>query len=70
MSRPIYEVRQLVKTVRVSRLETIASTEFERVATQEYERLKAGHPAEYFELVRVTHDEQCLDFTPIKEEPK
>lgn len=55
-----YEVRQFVRSVRGNRLETVFETDFERVAECSYADLVKAHPAEYFELVRVHHTEDCL----------
>jgi len=59
-----FEIRQFVRTTRKGWLEVVSETEIERLAVQEYERMKAENPGEYFELVRITHDEDCMAFTP------
>ncbi len=63
-----YEVRQLVSCVRRRWLEVIYEGGIERLVRMEYDRCKVAHPDAYFELVRVTHDEECLDFTPMRDE--
>jgi len=55
-----YEVRQLVSSIRKRWLETVAEAPASRVMEAEFRRLHAEHPDEYFELVRVAHDEHCL----------
>lgn len=63
-----YEIRQQVGTVKSKWLEVInkgrTSEAIERIAKKEYQALVKGHPKEYFELVKVTRDEECLAFTP------
>ena len=60
-----YEIRQQVRTVVMSRLEPIDSfgADYVRAARNAYERLRATYPSEYFELVKVTVEEECLDHT-------
>ncbi len=61
---PKYEVRQQVRTVNKRWLETVSSTTVERVAMDDYHRLIRENPNDYFEIVKVTHEEDCLAFTP------
>ena len=55
-----FEIRQLVKTAKRNRLETIADTGIERTARFDYEAFCRSHPNDYFELVRIEHTENCL----------
>jgi len=58
-----FEIRQQVKTVEKSWLETIHSSQSHRVLKMTYDNLVKNNPNEYFELVKVVHDEICLEFT-------
>jgi hypothetical protein len=49
-------------------METVYSIGVERMARLEFDRLKRGFPAEYFELVKIEHNEECLEFTPVNVE--
>lgn len=55
-----WEVRQQVKTSKKSWLESVYSSEYARPAEHAYFGLCRENPDDYFELVRVTHDEECL----------
>jgi len=58
-----FELRQLVKRIDKNRLEMIFDTPCLRTAQIGYESACKDHPGEYFELVRVRLDEECLDYT-------
>lgn len=58
-----FEVRQQVRTVLQSRLEVVFQSPYERAARISYESLVSGHPGQYFELIAVVHEEECLAFT-------
>jgi len=62
-----YEIRQQVGTVNKKWLEVVDRPRSDRLARLDYERMVAANPQDYFELVKVTHTEQCLAFTPIKD---
>ena len=59
-----YEIKQLVKTVKGSRLEVIEKYTWpnsgERLARQSYADLVRDNPDEHFVLVKVQHAEECL----------
>lgn len=55
-----YVVRQLVKCVTGNKLVDVSDRPFERPARIDYDYFCAQHPDEYFELVRVRTDEECL----------
>jgi len=59
-----FEIRQQVKTVGRSWLETIYKEQSLRMLEMLYEGLVKNNPDEYFELVQVTHNEKCLAYTP------
>jgi len=59
-----FEIRQQVKTVGRSWLETIYKEQSLRMLEMIYEGLVKNNPDEYFELVQVTHNEKCLAYTP------
>jgi len=59
-----YKIIQHVKTVNKGWHEIVFSTPIERIAGREFNELKAEHPGEYFELIKVEHKETCLAFTP------
>ena len=58
-----FEIRQRVGTVHKRWMEVVVEGMVERVARLTYERLAEDYPTEYFELVRVISDEECLAFT-------
>lgn len=58
--RTTFEVRQLVRSANGNRLERVYESTFERVAGASYDSFVRDHPSEYFELVRVRHDEECM----------
>ncbi len=58
-----YEIRQRVDTVNKGWLETIYKSESERVAKEAFDETQRDHPEAYFELIKVTHNEDCLNFT-------
>ena len=64
MATTKFEVRQQVRTVNKRWLETVFSSTSERVAMYSYHRLVAENPHDYFEIVNVTIEEDCLAFTP------
>lgn len=55
-----YVVRQLVKCVAGNKLVDVSDSQFERPARMDYDNFSNQHPSEYFELVRVRMDEECL----------
>ena len=55
-----YEVRQLVRTAKGNRLETIAETTIPRAPRAGYETFCHDYPDKYFELVMVERTEECL----------
>lgn len=58
-----FEIRQQVKTVEKRWLETIhKSTSFNSMKPT-YDRLVKENPDDYFEFIKVTHNEECLHFT-------
>lgn len=59
--RTTYEVRQLVRSANGNHLERVYESQFERVAGVSYDSFVLAHPSEYFELVRVRHDEECME---------
>jgi hypothetical protein len=61
-----YEVRQYVKSVVSSWFVVVFESEIERIASNSYAEYKDANPCEYFELIRVDHEEECLAFTPKK----
>jgi hypothetical protein len=58
-----YEIRQRVDTIYKGWLETIYKSESERVAKIAFDEIRRDHPDAYVELIKVTHNEECLDFT-------
>ena len=56
-----FEIRQFVKRVSGGTLEAVYTSTYERSARMTFSRLREDHPSDYFELVRVEHDEQCLE---------
>lgn len=62
----VFQIKQQVCTVNKCWLEVIATSQFERTARMDYEGLVKEYPEKYFELVKVTTIEECLDFTPNK----
>ena len=58
-----YEVRQYIKTVVKAWFVVVFESEVERIAANAYAECKEANPAEYFELIRVDHEEECLAFT-------
>ncbi len=64
MDKIKYEVRQLVGNIKGKRLEVVYTTEVERVAKMSYKGVVEENPDEYFELIKVEHKEECLEFTP------
>ncbi|MBW2644573.1 MAG: hypothetical protein JRE23_00085 [Deltaproteobacteria bacterium] len=59
-----FEVRQQIKSVDKSWLQVIFESSIERPARMSYLKLVDDYPEEYFELVKVEHKEECLEFTP------
>ena len=59
-----YEIRQQVKTVEKRWLETIHKSLSFNGMKPTYDRLIKENPEDYFELIKVTHNEECLHFTP------
>lgn len=60
----LFKIRQQVRTVNKAWNEEIFSYFYERPARDCYDRLIKDHPNEYFELVKVVTEEECLAFTP------
>lgn len=63
-TRITFEIRQLVRSARGQWLEVIERPPNERLGFVSYEHLTMLHPEDYFELVKVIRDEECLEFTP------
>ena len=63
-----FEIRQRVSTVKTNRFEVVESwnQDGERVARNWFRELKENHPDAYLELVKVTHNEECLEFTAFR----
>lgn len=58
-----YQVKQFVRTVHKGWYETIYSSPVERIARRFFDETKEEYPDEHFELVKVNHREESLDFT-------
>lgn len=58
-----YQILQLVKSARRNWMEQVYKTTIERYATREFEILEQEYPNEYFELIKIEHNETCLVFT-------
>jgi hypothetical protein len=57
-----YKILQTVKNVVKTKQEVVYTGKTERPARYEFNRLCKEYPTEYFELVRVSHEELCLDY--------
>ena len=57
-----YEIRALIPVVGGKRMEKVAERTSERAARLCYQEMAESNPF-YFELVKVTRDEDCLEFT-------
>ena len=62
----LFEVRQQLRTVNRRWLETVYSNTSERVARGTYDSFVKENPQDYFELVKVERNEECLAFTKIE----
>ena len=58
-----YEIRQRVDTINKGWLEPIYKSESERQAKIAFDEIQRDHPGAYVELIKVTHTEDCLNFT-------
>jgi len=58
-----YEIRQRVDTVNKGWLETIYKSDSERITKIAFDEIQRDHPDAYFELIKVTHNADCLNFT-------
>ena len=58
-----YKITQLVKNAYCNRAEVIYETAVERYARTEFKRLKDNWPDEHFELFKVVHEEECLEWS-------
>ena len=58
-----FEIKQRVDTCNKAWLETVYRTESERVAKLSFDEIQRDNPDSYFELIKITHEEQCLKFT-------
>ena len=67
-TEPKYEIRQMVHTIQKRWLEVVSVASADYIAKMDYERLVAEHPNVYFELVKITHKEECLAFTPLTDD--
>jgi len=63
-----YEIRQTVNAVNSKMFIVVESYnhDYESWARQEYARYMRENPTVYFELVKIEHNEICLEFTPWK----
>jgi hypothetical protein len=57
-----YKILQAVKNVVKTKQEVIYTGKTERLARYEFNRFCKEYPTEYFELIKVSHDELCLDY--------
>lgn len=55
-----FEVRQLVKRANRNTIEPVFTSEFERGAIVAFHHFCETCPADYFEVVRVENNEDCL----------
>jgi hypothetical protein len=64
-----YEIRQTIRAADKNEFRAVAlfGGDFGRMARMEYDRLIREYPNEYFELIKVEHVEECLDFVGNKE---
>lgn len=60
----LFKIRQQVRNVNEARLEEVFSLEYENSARNRYNGMVKYHPNEYFELVKVVTEEECLAFAP------
>jgi len=63
-----FEIKQQVKTIEKSWLETIATSQSLRVIEIDYERIVKNNPSDYFELIKTVKTEECLAYTKQNEE--
>ena len=60
-----FVIRQSVRSIKECRHEVVFSTQCERTARHSYKDIIKDNPDEYFELVKVEHSEDCLEYTAI-----
>jgi hypothetical protein len=60
-----YKILQAVKNVVKTKLEVVYTGKTERSTRHEFNRLCKEYPTEYFELIKVSHVELCLDYTVV-----
>jgi len=58
-----FVIRQSVRSIKECRHEVVFSTQCERTARYSYKEAIKDYPDEYFELVKVEHAEECLEYT-------
>ena len=63
-----YSIMQMVRRVDRNTREEVQSfgADYLRSAKMRFEELKRSYPDEYFELLKIEHTEECLDFTQLK----
>ena len=63
-----YSIAQMVRRVDANTREIVQTfgVEYLRSAKMRFEELNRAYPDEYFELLKIEHTEQCIDFTPPK----
>ena len=65
-----YIIRQMVSTVKRNDLVDVITIgpDYERDARSEYARVEKEYPHDYFELIKIEHEETCLAFTPFQKD--
>ena len=63
-----YIILQFVKSVSRGWYEKVYTGKIERIAQSEFHRLVKEYPDEYFELIKIEHNETCLEFTQINKD--
>ena len=58
-----YVIRTMVKRLGRNTIEDEKRCEFERSAKMAYDELCREYPNDYFELVKIEHNEECLAYT-------
>ena len=61
----MYSIRHLVHRLHDNEMEQLLSVDSESFAMADYRRYCSNYPNEYFEIVKVEHNETCLSFTPM-----
>ena len=63
-----FVIRQRVRTIKGNRMEDVfsCSGEGERTARMCYQECVETYPSEYFELLKINHQEERLEFTAFK----